>query len=79
MSLGENIEKLIETNVKLWHNATQIKKNGKPDHTLPSSKRVEIFYKIRELNAERSALRWKIDSELGSEAPNETKHGYFKG
>ena len=79
MSIGENIEKLIKTNIELWHNATQIKKNGKPDHTLPSEKRVEIFYEIRKLNAERSTLRWKIDSELDANALNETKHGYFKG
>ena len=76
MSIGENIEKLIKTNIELWHSATQIKKNGKPDHTLPTKERVDIFYKVRKLNADRSALRWSIDSELGTGGTNETKHGY---
>lgn len=78
-NLGESIEKLIKTNIELWHNATKIKKNGEPDHSLPTSDRVDIFYKVRELNAQRSALRWEIDSQLDLSGSNETKTGYHKG
>ena len=78
-NLCESIEELILVNIELWHNATKIKKNGKPDYTLSTKKRVKIFYKIRELNAKRSALRWEIDSKLGIDGINETKSGYYKG
>lgn len=78
-NLGKSIENLISTNIELWHQATQIKKDGKPDYSLPSSERVKIFYRVRELNATRSDLRWEIDSELNSGGTNETKIGYHKG
>lgn len=75
---GESIDQLIDTNIKLWHQATKIKKNGKPDHSLPTAERVGIFYRIRELNAARSTLRWEIDSLLDETGTNETKTGYYK-
>ena len=71
----EHIESLIKTNIELWHNAIQIKTDGKPNRTLPTEERVKIFYKIRELNTLRSDLRWRIDSAIGF-GTNETKVNY---
>ena len=71
----EHIESLIKTNIELWHKAILIKTDGKPNRDLPTKERVKIFYKIRELNAQRSKLRWEIDSTMGS-GTNETKINY---
>ena len=75
MSLGESIDDLIHINLTLWHKAEGIKKHGKPDHTLPTAERVQIFRDVRALNAERSSARWGIDSLLGG-GINETKIRY---
>ena len=74
-SIGQAIDALIASNVELWHLATQVKRDGKPDHTLPTEDRVRIFREVRRLNAKRSVLRWEIDSETGK-GINETKIGY---
>ena len=73
--VSKHIETLIKTNIELWHNAIQIKTDGKPNRTLPTDERVKIFYTIRELNSLRSKLRWSIDSATES-GTNETKINY---
>lgn len=75
--IGESIEKLIHINVELWHEADGIKHKGKPVYGKPMEERVAIFRRVRELNAERSAVRWDIDSAMGS-GSNETKVNYTK-
>ena len=74
MSIGKSIDALIATHVELWHSAEQVKKDGKPDRTLPTEERVRLFRKVRRLNAKRSAIRWEIDGVTGG--ANETKVGY---
>lgn len=74
--IGNNIDQLVKTNIQIWHNAIKIKSNGKPRKAHPTADRVKIFYKIRELNAKRSQLRWKIDNKIGI-GTNENKINYI--
>jgi len=73
--IGDSIDKLIHTNVELWHEADGIKHKGKPIHDKPTAERVAIFRRVRVLNARRSAVRWEIDSTMGT-GSNETKVNY---
>jgi hypothetical protein len=69
------IEDLIKTNIAIWHNATKIKRDGKPLRELSTKERVAIFRRIRSLNVDRSKQRWAIDSMAGG--INETKIDYL--
>lgn len=72
---GEMISKLIVVNNRIWHKATKIKTLSgevKKEKELGTKERVETFLDIRELNTQRSAIRWQIDKKFGSGA-NETK------
>jgi hypothetical protein len=75
--LARIIDDLVQTNIEIWHRASNIKTDGRPNRALPTQKRVEIFYKIRELNSNRSSLRWQIDSKFDN-GSNETKINYYK-
>jgi hypothetical protein len=70
-----NIEELILTNIKIWHEVTKLKDaNGKlyKETDLSTEERVKCALKIRELNAKRTELRWEIDKGFNMGA-NETK------
>jgi len=75
MNIGRAIDDLIRTNIKIWHQAIQIKENGKPKKDLSTSARVKIFHNIRNLNSARSKQRWEIDRVFGG--INETKINYY--
>ena len=76
MSIADNIDKLMNINNKIWHQATQIKDfDNKPKQGLSAKERVKCFLAIRKLNAERSAVRAQIDSEF-SDGVDESKVNY---
>jgi len=78
---GEVIDSLININNQIWHKATKIKTLSgevKKDKGLGTKEKVEIFLNIRELNAQRSAVRWEIDKKFNSGA-NETKINFCEG
>lgn len=74
-NLGLRINEMILINIKIWHEATKVKDiNGrlKSKTEISLDKRVECALNIRKLNAERSAVRWEVDSYFGA-GTNETK------
>jgi len=79
-TIGETINELIDVNNQIWHKATKIKTLSgevKKEKGLETKERVEIFLGIRELNAQRSAVRWQIDKRFNS-GTNETKINFCK-
>ena len=76
MTIGNNIDKLIDTNNKIWHEATQIKDfDNKPIKGLSSEERVKCFLAVRKLNSNRSAIRAEIDKEF-DDGVDESKVNY---
>lgn len=79
MTIGELIEDLILTNIRIWHTATQLKDiNGKlTDSGLSAKEKVEIHTRTRTENARRSQLRYEIDRLVDdSNAVMDTKVDY---
>lgn len=61
---GQLINEIITCNIRIWHTATQLKDlSGKlRDDDLSVEDKVVIHTKTRVENAQRSALRYLIDS-----------------
>ena len=75
MNIGEKIEEIILVNSKIWHLATQVKDiTGRlhKNNNMTREERVKCALDIRRVNADRSKIRWEIDSFFG-EGTNETK------
>ena len=74
MTVGEEIDELIKTNLEIWHRDYPIRRGDPMD---PEEKAV-IFLESRVLNAKRAEQKYKIDKETG-EATQDFKVNYFKG
>lgn len=63
-TLGQLIDEMISCNIRIWHTATQLKDlSGKlKDDGLSVEDKVRIHTKTRVENANRSKLRYQIDS-----------------
>ena len=76
MLIGETIEQSILTNIKIWHEVTKVKDISGTLHDKPTmalKERVECGLKIREINRDRSKIRWEIDNFFEADGANETK------
>jgi len=81
MTTAEMIEKLIITNLEIWHEASKIKdldNKVRKELSMSPQERVDHFFVVRKLNAIRSRIRWGIDKQFGTGA-NETKIDYYTG
>lgn len=80
-TLGQLIDELISCNIKIWHNATQLKDISgklKENNRLTAKEIVAIHTKTRTENAERSRLRYEIDKIIDSDnAVMDTKINYL--
>jgi hypothetical protein len=80
MLIGELIEDLILSNIKIWHTATQLKDSSgklRKDTGMTAQEKVKIHTKTRVENARRSRLRFEIDKFFG-EAVQDTKLNYLE-
>jgi hypothetical protein len=80
MDIGNKILEVIDINCRIWHHATKFKSldNIRRDKDKTSDKeRVQTALKVRQLNSERSAARWKVDRDFGMGA-DESKINYKK-
>lgn len=78
-NIGDRINSLIESHIKLWHEATKIKDfNGDLRKDMPTEERVDTFMKIRLLNSERANIRDNINVSLNSGYPD-PKINYLGG
>ena len=80
MSLGEFVENLILSNIKIWHTATRLKDSSgklREDSGMTVHEKIEVHTKTRVENARRSRFRYEIDKFFG-EAVQDTKLNYLE-
>jgi hypothetical protein len=72
MNLGQKINELINTNIKIWHKDTLVRTNSK----ISRVEKAKLFLEARILNTQRSEVRDDIDNTLGEETCSR-KVGYY--
>jgi hypothetical protein len=65
-TIGQEIDNLINTHIKLWHCTSPARK----DLTLDNKTRVELFMKTRDYNVLRAELRDVINKHFNSGYPD---------
>jgi len=78
LDIGELISAMIECNINIWKQASQIKTFDGVPRQIDPVKRIFIGEQIRQLNAKRSYLRWEIDKILMEDPLNDCKIDYME-
>jgi hypothetical protein len=66
MSLGTEIDLIINTHIELWHRTSK----ARLEKDLSSEERVALFMRTRDLNVKRAEIRDKINQRLKSGYPD---------
>lgn len=74
MNIGKEIEKLIDTHIRLWHSTSP----ARIDKKLSTKTRLELFMRTREYNVLRAEIRDEINKFFNSGYPD-PKINYKEG
>ena len=72
MTLGQKVQELISTNIKIWHEDTLVRSNA----SIPLEEKARLFLAARVLNSQRNSTRDSIDQEVKEDSYS-TKINYY--